>query len=48
MPDAALSLVRTTGVVYFLDKDGCVVDFEGVGGTGRTKTLIFASSPAVK
>lgn len=48
IPDAALLSTRTTGVVYFDDRFGSVEDSSGVGGTGKTKTLTLASSPAVK
>jgi hypothetical protein len=48
MPDTALLLVRATGTEYFGNKTGSVVDRAGVGGTGSTNTLTFASSPALK
>lgn len=48
IPDAALRSTNTTGVVYFAERSGFVEDWSGVGGTGKTKTLTLASSPAVK
>ena len=47
-PEAALLCVSATGMEYFLSSLGFVVDSDGVGGTGRAKTLILASSPAVR
>lgn len=47
-PEAARLEVSATGVVYLGERLGWVVDCDGVGGTGRTNTLILASSPAVK
>jgi len=43
-----LSWVIATGVEYFESNLGCVVECDGVGGTGNAYTLILASSPAVK
>ena len=47
-PEAALLWVSGTGVEYFESRWGWVVDSRGVGGTGSTKTLTLAPSPAVK
>lgn len=48
MPEAAPLEVSSIGSRYSLGRSGSVVDSLGVGGIGRTKTLIRAMSPAVR